>query len=863
MSLKSQTFTHSILPLGILALSLGCSADDPGDPSADQNTVTTDDGQGSVGGGNAGGGGPGGGGIGDGDEQPFVPIGDVASREPEACGNGQVDTEEACDDGNLESGDGCTADCQLVEPNWSCVEGFLCQYVHTCGDSAVGGGETCDDGNVIPGDGCSDQCFIETDWACPTPGEACIYVVDCGDANINGMETCDDANTMAGDGCSEICETEVGWECATPGSKCTSLCGDGLIVGLEDCDDGNDQGGDGCSATCRSEIGFECDTPGEACRATVCGDMVPEGGEPCDDGNNLLGDGCSPGCQGEPDCTGEDGCRSRCGDGLILPGDNEACDDGNVKNGDGCSSDCQVEMGFTCETVETTAGNTLTLPIVYRDFIGVGQASVINHDGATVQSYYAADGHPDFEEIEFSRTVSTYDVDEYNATGIVETQLGDDGRPVFAGSTPEAIDMVTSAETFASWFSDDPMWNVTLLDDLTLRRGGADEPYEFDSDAFFPLDGLEGTWVDQGVEENRAKDWDGQGCWNVLEDEQQCGSGCEIGGNPNESYQACTLSDNFEECVDYHNYSFTSELRYWFEYQGGEQLTFRGDDDVFVFINRRLVVDLGGLHEALGADVCGQVWGEAVRDPDAWLDPNADGFTHQPLRDADGDPIPDEPEEACAGLSAETTDVDGNNLNLVPGTVYEVALFQAERHTCQSNYRLTLSGFTQRSSECTSVCGDGIVASTEVCDDGEMNGAGYGYCTTECTPGPRCGDGVVDTTAGADGLPLEECDNGINGDGYFDEEGDCAPGCVYPPYCGDGQVDGAFAEQCDNGVDANDGRYGGCTGYCQLGPRCGDGIVEMGLDANGEPLEECDDGNRKNNDGCSVACKEEPRFTSR
>src|SRR5690606_35385797 len=109
-----------------------------------------------------------------------------------------------------------------------------------------------------------------------------------------------------------------------------------------------------------------------------------------------------------------------------------------------------------------------------------------------------------------------------------------------------------------------------------------------------------------------------------------------------------------------------------------------------------------GLHEALGADVCGQVWGEAVRDPDAWLDPNADGFTHQPLRDADGDPIPDEPEEACAGLSAETTDVDGNNLNLVPGTVYEVALFQAERHTCQSNYRLTLSGFTQRSSECTS-----------------------------------------------------------------------------------------------------------------------------------------------------------------
>src|SRR5690606_4602402 len=186
--------------------------------------------------------------------------------------------------------------------------------------------------------------------------------------------------------------------------------------------------------------------------------------------------------------------------------------------------------------------------------------------------------------------------------------------------------------------------------------------------------------------------------------------------------------------------------------------TFRGDDDVFVFINRRLVVDLGGLHEPLGADVCGQVWGEAQRDPNAWDEPNADGYDRQPLRDADGDPIPDEPAMTCAGLSDATTDVDGNPLNLVVGQVYEVALFQAERHTCQSNYRLTLSGFTQRKSECTSICGDGMLASTEVCDDGAMNGMGYGFCTAECVPGPRCGDANVD--AG-----FEECDNGENGSG--------------------------------------------------------------------------------------------------
>lgn len=829
-------------------MTAGCSADDP-PPATDGSPVsgTATNSNGQV--------------VGPAPSSPITTdepqiIEDIATTTAGACGNGKLDGEaEFCDDGNVESGDGCSADCTTIEPNYSCVEGFLCTYVHNCGDSIIGGGETCDDGNATPKDGCSELCFIETDYICPNPGQPCTSSVMCGDGLITGTEGCDDGNANAADGCSEICQVEDGWSCSQAGAKCTELCGDGLIVGLEDCDDGNAMAGDGCGTSCRSELGFECDTPGAACRATTCGDGIVEGGEPCDDGNNLLGDGCSPGCVSEPDCTGSDGCRSLCGDGLILPGDDEQCDDGNVKNGDGCSSTCTEEIGFSCETVETVSGNTLTLPVIYRDFIGVGQATVENAYEDTVQSYLAANGHPDFENIDFSLTSGTYPIDVFRAEGIVETTLGPNGRPVYAGATPEAVDQTTGAAEFAQWFADTPGVNVTLLDSLTLRRGGAAEPYEFDSDEFFPLDGLAGSFVETGDEEQRPVDWDGKGCWKVLEQEHQCGTGCEIDGNPNEPHQACTLSDNYETCVDYHNYSFTSELRYWFEYQGGEQLTFRGDDDVFVFINRQLVVDLGGLHEPLGADVCGQVWGEAVRDPDAWDEPNADGYDRQPLRDADGDPIPDEPAMNCAGLSDTTVDVDGNPLNLVPGQVYEVALFQAERHTCQSNYRLTLSGFTQRRSECGSICGDGMLASTEACDDGDMNGGGYGLCTSECTPGPRCGDGVVD--AG-----FEECDNGVNGSGYYMADGDCAPGCVFPPFCGDGNVDASFGETCDLGADEtgttlNVGSYNGCTNACQRGPFCGDGVVQP------DSPEECDDGNKVNNDGCDVNCIEEPRFKTR
>jgi fibro-slime domain-containing protein len=663
------------------------------------------------------------------------------------CGDGHKDTGEVCDDGNTTSGDGCSTTCQQ-EPGFKCiVEGAPCLKVVACGDGIIQAPEVCDDGNTRPGDGCDGACHPEPNFTCPTPGQPCVSTSVCGDGLRTGSEQCDDGkgdNGMptGGDGCSATCTVEDGWDCPSQGGKCQPHCGDGKvikivkngqIIQLEQCDLGPDNGQDkGCTAQCTIEPGWVCTqamtTGNTVCHKAVCGDGNPEpqAGEQCDDGNLVPFDGCSPTCTIEPVCAGGV-CTATCGDGLVFPG--EQCDDGNLVDGDGCDHNCKLELnsGFNCPTTNQPPPQTLVIPILYHDM------------------RYSSDGpphgSPDFQV--FNPGVVLF--------GLVQDKLGSDGKPMWqdnfgfldAKKTQKNTD--PNKQALSGQANYDCWWRGTCQGGPnTLARNvfldGASKPttltlmqlssnvYRFDNQLFFPIDGLG---------------------WNAA------GSG---------------LPPQVDNGVDGlpHNFSFTSELHYPFTYDASTSPTFdfTGDDDVWVFINGQLVVDLGGVHGASDGSVT--------------LDPTTAG-----------------------------------RLGLKDKGMYSIDMFQAERFTKQSTYRLTLSGFVHALTTCTPICGDGKVVGNEVCDDGANNGK-PGFCNSTCSGRvARCGDGII--------TPPETCDNGVNNDTY----GTCTTECKQAAFCGDGMKNGP--EQCDNGpqnVGLDQYGPGKCTVACTIAPYCGDGIVE-------------------------------------
>lgn len=226
-------------------------------------------------------------------------------------------------------------------------------------------------------------------------------------------------------------------------------------------------------------------------------------------------------------------------------------------------------------------------------------------------------GHPDFERVP-SHGFAHY-------AGNVSPLLGSESKPVFAGGGnrvatawrdsanrkichlvynpalgdiagawgPASSGGIQSASSFDQWFRDVPGTNMSAPLTLNLVRG-ADGSYVFD-------DKLDPLYIERN------------GFFPI--DNQLFGNSA---GSPN------------------HNFHFTFELHTLFTYdaQANQVFKFTGDDDVWVFVDGKMVIDLGGVHPA-----------------------------HEQF-------------------------IELNRLNLIDGQQYTLDFFFAERHRVQSNFRI-------------------------------------------------------------------------------------------------------------------------------------------------------------------------------